>query len=103
MRTLRLSETFNDQRNELLDYGESRLGTVVTERKKTTAYDTIERYVLRHPEAMRSTTDFGLRISPVTRTPFVVLYDFDDAKVRIHFIVHGSANWSVLDPKSTRW
>jgi plasmid stabilization system protein ParE len=103
MRSVRLSITFNDQLNELLDYGEPRFGAAVTEKKSNTVYDTIERYLAVHPELRQPDPVLGLRRYPVSRTPFVLLYDFDEAEVRVHFIVHASADFDAIDPNSAEW
>ena len=51
MRTVRLSVTFNDQLNVFLDQGEQRFGIAVVEQKKNLVYSTIERFIVRHPNA----------------------------------------------------
>ena len=60
MRTVRLSVTFNDQLNVLLDQGEQRFGIAVVEQKKNLVYSTIERIIVRHPNAKRRDPGHGL-------------------------------------------
>lgn len=103
MRAIRLSVTFNDQLNELLDYGEVIFGTRITEQKKLAVYNAIEHYLGPHPGTRRPDPILGLCRYPVSRTPFVLLYDFDDAELRVHFIVHKHASLDELDPTSAEW
>jgi plasmid stabilization system protein ParE len=103
MREIRLSITFNDQLNELLDYGEVTFGTRLAEQKKLAVYDAIEGYLVPHPGTRQPDPMLGLRRYPVSRTPFVLLYDFDDAEVRVHFIFHQNASLDDLDPTSAAW
>lgn len=103
MRAIRLSITFNNQFNELLDFGEVNFGSLVAEHKKRAVYDAIEHYLGPHPGTRRPDLILGLRRYPVSDTPFVLLYDFDDVEVRVHFIVHEKASLDDLDPTSAAW
>lgn len=103
MRTVRFSLTFNDQLNELLDYGEAVFGSIVTEAKKRAVYDTVEHVLARFPGAKRGDPNLGLTVYPITATPFVVLYDFDENELRIHFIFHRRASLKDIDPGSAEW
>ena len=75
MRAVRLSITFNDQLNELLDWGEQRFGIAVAEQKKSIVYTTIEQFLARYPKTKRRDPAHGLCVYPISKTPFVVLYD----------------------------
>ncbi len=39
----------------------------------------------------------------IARTPFVVIYDFDDTELRVYFIVHGCADHTRIDPNDVEW
>ncbi len=103
MRAVRLSITFNDQLNELLDHGEQRFGMVVAEQKKLIVYTTIEQFLARYPNTKRRDPAHGLCVYPISKTPFVVLYDFDDNELRVHFIFHKHADLRELDPLAVEW
>ena len=103
MRTVRLSLTFNDQFNELLDQGEHSFGIAVAEQKKNAVYTTIERFLARYPNSKQRNPIHGLCAYPISKTPFVVLYDFDDSELRVHFIVHKHADLRDLDPSTVEW
>lgn len=103
MRTVRLSITFNDQLNELLDQGERRFGTAVAEQKKNLVYVTIERFLARHPNAKQRDPSHGLCAYPISKTPFVLIYDFDDDELRVLFIFHGHDDLQELNPSGVEW
>ena len=103
MRTVRLSKTALDQLNTLLAQGVRPFGVRVVAEKRDRVYDTIERFLAVHPAAKTPHPALGLRVYPIARTPFVVLYDFDDAELRVHFIFHRHADLRDLDPASAEW
>jgi len=103
MRVVRLSITFNDQLNELLAQGEDMFGIAVAEQKKSAVYSTIKTFLARHPNAKPAHPALGLRAYPISRTPFIVLYDFDDREVRIHFIVHRHSDLGEIDLSKVEW
>ena len=39
----------------------------------------------------------------VSKTPFVLVYDYDADELRVHFIFHGADDMSQLDPKTVEW
>jgi mRNA-degrading endonuclease RelE of RelBE toxin-antitoxin system len=79
MRNVRVSKTALDQLNALLTQGIEPFGVRVVAEKRNRVY------------------------SPIARTPFVVLYDFDDSELRVHFIFHRHADLGDLDPTSVEW
>ena len=57
-----------------------------------------------HPLSEKTLHDrLSLYVYPVRRTPFVLIYDFDEAELRVHFIVHGRADRTRIDPTSAEW
>jgi hypothetical protein len=42
-------------------------------------------------------------VYPVTKTPFVVVYDYDDTELRVMFIFHARADLRSIDPVSVEW
>ena len=103
MRTVRLSRTFLESFDELLAQGEAKFGAKVIAEKRARVRRTIERFLAVHPAAKTPHPALGLRVYPIARTPFVVLYDFDDAELRVHFILHRHADLRDLDPASAEW
>lgn len=103
MRAVRLSITFNDQLNELLAQGEARFGQAVADEKRRKVYSTIRTFLARHPNTKRPQRRLRLVDYPIDDTPFMVLYDFDDAQLRVHFVFHRRASLRNLDPRSAEW
>ena len=103
MRDVRLSVTFNDQLNELLARGEDRFGAAVADEKRRKVYSTIRTFLASHPGSKRPDSRLGLVVYPITDTPFIILYDFDDAELRVHFIFLCGADFVDLDPRSAEW
>ncbi len=103
MREVRYSKSFNDQLIELIDFGEQMYGVELAEAKKRLVYETIERMLARHLRVKRPHNVLELTINPISKTPFIVLYDFDDDELRLHFIFHRNADLCDLDPASVEW
>jgi hypothetical protein len=103
MRTIRTSVTFTKQLHALLAHGLPRYGATVVRSKKARVFKTIRSFIAHYPHGKRAHPALGLVIYPVDKTPFVVLYDFDDTEIRIHFILHKRADTSALDPASVEW
>ncbi|MEQ1712376.1 MAG: hypothetical protein ABL908_13380 [Hyphomicrobium sp.] len=65
--------------------------------------DTIQGFLVTYPEAKQPHPSLGLRVYPIRRTPFIVIYDFDDAELRVHFVLHEHADLADLDPALVAW
>ena len=92
------SKTCVAQLKELLEQGVAKFGTRVALEKWCLLDDAVDTFLAVHPRAKRPDTRFGLHVYPVTGTPFLVIYDFDDHELRVHFIVHRSADLRDLGP-----
>jgi hypothetical protein len=103
MRRVVRSRTYVSQLKDLLDQGVERFGSTVVEQKLVLIDHTLEVFLARHPMAKRPDRKLGLRLYPVSDTPFVLLYDFTDTELRAHFIFHKSASLEDLDPRSAEW
>lgn len=103
MRSIRLSKTFDDQLIAYIDEGAQQYGDRVAAEKKALVYQTIERTLAMNPAIKRRNPGLGLVVYPISNTPFFVLYDYDDAELRVHFIfINGKALGNV-DPTSVTW
>jgi plasmid stabilization system protein ParE len=103
VRAVRYSKTFNDQLIELIEYGERHFGRRLAAAKQKLVYATTENYLAHFPAAKRPDSTLGLTIYPIDKTPFVILYDYDDAELRVHFVFHRRADLTELDPASAEW
>ena len=103
MRNVRISKTALDQLNTLLAQGIEPFGVRVVAEKRDRVYATIEDVLTAFPAIKRPHPDLGLCVYPIARTPFVLLYDFDDSELRVHFIFHRHADLRDLDQSSIEW
>ncbi len=103
MRRVVRSRTYVAQLKDLLDEGIERFGVTIVEQKLALIDHTLEVFLARHPKAKRPDRRLGLRVYPISDTPFTVLYDFTETELRVHFIFHKSASLEDLDPKSAAW
>lgn len=103
MRRVVYSVTFHDQLRALLEMGLPHFGAAIIAEKRDLVRATIETFLAAYPAVKRPHPELGLVAYPVRDTPFVVLYDFDDAELRVHFILHKHASLDELDPLAAQW
>ena len=103
MRSVTYSITFNDQLNELLDMGEPRFGAAVVEAKQKLVYSTIKTVLANNPGIKRPDPKLGLVVYPISKTPFVVVDDYDDTRLRLHFVFLNGKPLDAIDPNSAEW
>ena len=89
--------------NTLLAQGLAYYSAEFVEQKRQLVFAAIRRHIIHFPATRICDSELGLYLYPVTKTPFVIVYDFDDAEVRIHFILHKSADRRSIDPTSATW
>jgi plasmid stabilization system protein ParE len=102
MRPIVRSRTSIDQLKALLDYGAQTFGFAVAQAKRARVDFILELHLSHFPRTATHDSRLGLYAYAyaISQTPFVVLYDFDDDELRVHFIVHGRAERRHIDPKS---
>ena len=103
MRSIRYSKTFTDELEILLDQGEPKFGPSVIASKLALVRSTITGHLAAFPLTGHREPAHGLYIYSVRRTPFVLLYDFDVAELRLHMVVHKQADRTGLDPSTVVW
>jgi plasmid stabilization system protein ParE len=103
MRQVRYSTTFIDQFNALLAQGEAKFGSRVVDRKRDRVYDVIDHFLVRHPNTKPPHAKLRLHLYPISKTPFVILYEATDTELLVHFIFHEHDDLRELDPTSARW
>jgi hypothetical protein len=103
MRTVIYSKTFDEQLLDYLEQGARVFGTAVAIEKQTRVYTTIKDVIARNPGLKRHDPALGLVVYPISKTPFLVLYDYDDAQLRVHFIFIGGKSLSHIDPAAVEW
>jgi hypothetical protein len=103
MRYVRYSKTFTVQLHVLLAQGRRKFSARVVSEKRTLVYDTIDDHLAHFPATGIRDARLGLHLYTISKTPFLVLYDFDDDEVRLHFIVHQRSDRTHINPKSVDW
>ena len=103
MRTVRYSITARDQLRELLALGVTQFGAGVVAEKRDRVYGTVDNFLAKFPATKRPHPNLGLVVYPISDTPFLVLYDYDQHELRIHFIFSAGASFDALDPASAKW
>jgi plasmid stabilization system protein ParE len=105
VRAVRFSVTARDQLRELLASGVPRFGPKVVAEKRDRLYNTVDHVLARFPATKRPHPTLGLVVYPISDTPFLLLYDFDDAELRVHFVLLKGVGTRLenLDPASVEW
>ena len=102
MRRIKLSRTFIEGFDRLLEQGEDRFGTAVVAQKRALVREAIANHLAHFPKRPADPR-IGLCTFAVTATPFLLIYDFDDAELRVHLIIHARSDRSRIDPKDVVW
>ena len=102
MRRVRYSTTFIRQLDTLLAQGEPKFGERLIDEKRDLVFDTIDDFLARFPKKQLD-LDIGLYTHPITGTPFVVIYDFDDTELRVFFIVHSHTDRTGINADDVEW
>ena len=102
MRLVRLSKTFLAQLDAILEYGYPQFGARVITEKRDLVFDRITNYLALFPKRPVD-PNHGLIVYAVARTPFKLIYDFDEHQLRVHFIFHVRASLEDIDPASAVW
>jgi hypothetical protein len=101
MRLVRLSQSFRDEFARLLAQGVHFGPRVVSDKTRRVVY-AVEQVLAAHPKRPIDPV-LGICAYHVHRTPFVVLYDFDDSELRVHLIIHAKADRSLIDLSAVVW
>lgn len=103
MRTVRFSKTFANAFDAHIADGEQEFGPDVARQKRRIVTSTITGFLARHPETKQIHPSLGLVVYPIAKTPFFILYDFDDAELRVHFVFIKGKPLNDIDPASVEW
>ena len=105
MRAVVRSRIYLAQLKLLLEIGAERYGAVLVEGKLGRLDHIIETHIAAFPRTKQRDAKLGLVVYPVTDTPFIVVYDFDEHELRLHFVFLTGAGTRLedLDPNSAQW
>jgi plasmid stabilization system protein ParE len=102
MRRVRYSRSFFEEFATLLEQGVDRFGPTVVAAKRAALLDTINRVLARHPKRPVD-PDLGMCAYQVRKSPFVVLYDYDEDELRVHLVIHASSDRTQVDLSKVVW
>jgi hypothetical protein len=102
MRRVVRSRTYVAQLKTFIEQGTETFGAAVAERTLARIDRTIEQHLVRYPKKPVD-DQLGLYVYAVLRTPFVLIYDFDEEEIRLHFIVPARVDRAGIDPMSVEW
>ena len=103
MRRIVYSNTFDRQIADYIEQGELAFGAVVARDKQANVYSTIRNVLAVNPSIKRADPKLGLVVYPISKTPFFVVYDYDDAELRVHFIFIKGKPLAAIDPNAAEW
>lgn len=83
LRRVVYARTFREQLARFIEQGERRYGARLAEEKEHLVLDFIDTTLARSPGLKPRHPALGLVFYPVSRTPFIVVYDHDDQEVRV--------------------
>ena len=103
MRRVRRSRTAINGLQILLAQGLPKFGFRVIAEKQQIVDRVIDTHLAEHPQNGFREPRRKIRHYPVPGTPFTVVYEYDDAELRVLFIIHQRADRSRLDPSAVEW
>ncbi len=104
-RRVTYSRTFREQLADFIEQGELKHGARLAEEKERLVLDFIDTTLSRTPALKRRDAKLNLVVYPISNTPFIVIYDFDDEEVRVlTCLLKGAGNrLDDFDPASVEW
>jgi plasmid stabilization system protein ParE len=102
MRRVVRSRTYVAQLKTFIERGTETFGFAVAQRTLARIDRTIEQHLVDFPKRPIDGL-LGLYVYQVTRTPFALIYDFDESELRVHFIVAARADRAKIDPAAAEW
>jgi mRNA-degrading endonuclease RelE of RelBE toxin-antitoxin system len=90
------------QLKTFIEQGTEAFGAALAERTLARIDYTIEQHLARYSKKPID-DGLGLCVYAVRRTPFVLIYAFDEEDVRVHLIVPARADRTSIDPMSVEW
>jgi plasmid stabilization system protein ParE len=103
MRSIIYSKTFEEQLLDYLEHGARTFGKAVAIDKQNRIYTTLKNVIAPNPGLKRHDPSLGLVVYPISKTPFFVLYDYDETQVRVHFIFIKGKPLNDIDTAIAEW
>jgi hypothetical protein len=102
MRNVRYSKTSIEHFNALLAVGAFQFGRGVAVEKQSRVYNAVDQHISLYPDKQKDTR-LDLCVYAVHKTPFVLLYEFDDTEVRVFYILHSHMSRKGLRKDTVTW
>jgi plasmid stabilization system protein ParE len=87
----------------LLAQGADKFGASLADDKRKIVVGVIESYLAENPHRGLQDHQRELRYYPVSKTPFIVVYEYDSTELRVLFIMHKRSDRRYLDVKDVEW
>jgi hypothetical protein len=94
--------TFNLELAELLQQGMSKYGPKTIAQKRELVFRAVQVKVAPFPKRPVDPV-IGICAYHVSKTPFIVLYDYDDTEVRAHLVIHARSDRTLVDLSKVVW
>jgi plasmid stabilization system protein ParE len=102
MRRIVRFRTYLAQLQVFVEQSAEAFGASVAERIVQRIDRAIEQALATYPRTSID-ADLGLYTYYVAKTPYTLIYHFDDVELRLHFIVPARADRRRIDPKAAEW
>lgn len=104
-RKVTYSKTFIERLLDFTDRGEQEYGERVAQEKKRLVFSLLDDTIATTPAIRRRHTKLDLVVYPISKTPIIVIYDYDDDEVRVFTcLLKGAGDRLVdFDPASVEW
>jgi plasmid stabilization system protein ParE len=103
MRPVRYAQSAEAAFQTLLAEGAAKFGLAVADEKRRLLQACVRTYLAEYPHHGLRTPGQTFRHYPVSDTPFTVVFEYDDAELRVLFIVHQRADQRRLDRVDVTW
>lgn len=103
MRRIRGSASYAAALRDLLAFGETCFGSRVVDQKRARISHVISNVLAFNPAIGSFDQTLGVYTYPIARTPFILLYDFDDDELRLTLIIHARSDRTQIDLTAVEW
>ena len=104
-RKVAYSKTFIEQLLDVTERGEREYGERLAQEKKKRVFNVLDTTIATTPAIKPRHAKLGLVVYPVTKTPFLVIYDYDNLEVRVVACLLTGAGDRLedFDPNAVEW
>ena len=103
MRRVRVAASARIVFQTMLEQGAEKFGVAVAIEKERIVFDVLNTYLSEHPYRGKYDKRLNLHTYHISKTPFVLVYEFDEVELRVLFILHERADRRLIDPNAVDW